>query len=103
MCTKSAISYGMYEYLHEFEAIFRKALIRVSGALGELFDENNHRKSRIRVPLSRFKLVSFTIFQALITKKITFKRKYFTKKCFYEKRIHYKTNLLQLSTILRRP
>jgi hypothetical protein len=29
--------------LREFEAIFKKALTRVSGAYGELFDEKNHR------------------------------------------------------------
>jgi hypothetical protein len=39
------------DFLPEFEAIFKKALIRVSGAQGELFDEKKTRgrKSRVRV------------------------------------------------------
>jgi hypothetical protein len=42
------------EYLREYEAICKKALIRVSGAQMELFDEKTRgRKSRDRVPLSR--------------------------------------------------
>jgi hypothetical protein len=40
------------EYLREYEAIFKKALTRVSGPLMELFDEKTRgRKSRDRVPL----------------------------------------------------
>jgi hypothetical protein len=38
-------------YLGEFEAEFKKALARESGAQGVLFDEKN-RKSRDTVPLS---------------------------------------------------
>jgi hypothetical protein len=38
--------------MREFEAIFKKALTRVSGAQRDLFDEKNRgRKSRDRVPL----------------------------------------------------
>jgi hypothetical protein len=41
------------DYLSEFEAMFKKAFTRVSGAKGEFFDEKKTcgRKSRIRVLL----------------------------------------------------
>jgi hypothetical protein len=41
------------DFLSKFEAIFKKALTRVSGAYGELFDEKTRgRKSHVRVPLT---------------------------------------------------
>jgi hypothetical protein len=40
------------DFLREFEAIFKKALTRESGAYKELFDEKTKgRKYRFRVPL----------------------------------------------------
>jgi hypothetical protein len=40
------------DLLRKYEALLKKALTRVSGALGELFDEKNRgRKSRGMVPL----------------------------------------------------
>jgi hypothetical protein len=52
------------EYLREFEAIFEKALTRVTGAQGKLFDEKNRgRKSHVRVPFIFFEIcVKFCIF-----------------------------------------
>jgi hypothetical protein len=43
------------DFLREFETIFKKALTRVSGALGELIYEekkNIGRQSRVRIPLT---------------------------------------------------
>jgi hypothetical protein len=43
------------DFLREFEAIFKKALTRVSGALGELLDEkkNKGRKSLCQGPFNK--------------------------------------------------
>jgi hypothetical protein len=44
------------EYLREFEAIYKKALIRESGAQVGLFDKKNRgRKSRDTVPLKELR------------------------------------------------
>jgi hypothetical protein len=41
------------DLLRKYEALLKKALTRVSGALGELFDEKNRgRKSCVIVPLT---------------------------------------------------
>jgi hypothetical protein len=41
-CTRHSGDFTV-DFLREFEAIFKKALTRVSGAYGELFDEKNQR------------------------------------------------------------
>jgi hypothetical protein len=43
------------DFLREFEAIFKKALTRVSGALGELLDEKKTKVENpcVRVPLTK--------------------------------------------------
>jgi hypothetical protein len=56
-------------YLGEFEAEFKKALARESGAQGVLFDEKTEgRKSRDTVPLNS---ASFDIHKPHIMKKKT--------------------------------
>jgi hypothetical protein len=58
-------SFENRSYLGEFEAEFKKALARESGAQGVLFDEKKVeiRKSRDTVPLSRiFALKSLSIY-----------------------------------------
>jgi hypothetical protein len=63
----------IFDFLREFEAIFKKALIRVSGTKGELFDEKKQRsKILCQGPLPfrgnlllKFGIISITVFCVL--------------------------------------
>jgi hypothetical protein len=43
------IRYFIVEHLREFEVILKKALTRVSGAQGKLFDENKNERGGERI------------------------------------------------------
>jgi hypothetical protein len=50
-CQSHCCATNFVALLRKYEAIFKTALTRVSGALGELYEKNRGRKSRVRVTL----------------------------------------------------